>query len=120
MFTSELELLKKTEDLCKTLRSQAEKESLQIELDAKQAAEEEFRNQELAAHRAGEALVEQARKDALLYKEEQIKQQLAKVQSLREGNERKIQNAAKQIVERVCSGNDCKDESIQPSDSQAG
>lgn len=114
MLKNELEALRQAESRCRELLSQAEEERLRIESAAKKEAELDYRRLEEQARREGEARLEQARAKALADKQAGLDALEKEIEAMRQRSRAHIRPAAEKILERMCNGNDCSHESIQP------
>jgi|GEM_PF-3495275 hypothetical protein len=116
----ELEMLRETEQRCKQLLAEAEREALHIEADAKREAEREREKFEGIARRDGEALLEKIRLEAAAEKQVQLEIKKAEIESMWQGSEEKIAAAAKRLMERMCSSDDRTDEPLPASGAETG
>ena len=115
MIEKELEELRQTEQLCRELIAAAEEERLKSERDAKTNAEKESRRQELEAHSEGEERLLRARLDADERKRAELAAMSEEIERMIQSGKARMGPAVRKIIERMCNGDDCANELLQPS-----
>ena len=120
MLTKELEMLRETEQRCKQLLAEVERESLHMKTEAGREAEREREKFEQAARRDGEALLKKVAGELAAEKQARLAEKEAELAAMWQGGETKVATAAEKLMERMCSGDDCADEPLSDSGAEAG